>query len=90
MADTNDALRTTLSKLHEQLAAADAVDPDVQARLHHTIDEIHAHLGEPAASEVPQRLTDQLAEMTQQFEETHPTLSEALRRVIDALANLGI
>lgn len=37
-----------------------------------------------------QSLADRLAELTQRFERSHPTLAETFGRAVNMLANLGI
>ncbi|MBW2373943.1 MAG: DUF4404 family protein, partial [Deltaproteobacteria bacterium] len=45
---------------------------------------------EGTPSDEESSLADRLSELAQGFEESHPTLSETVGRVVDALANLGI
>ncbi len=94
MADQTEALRETLRQLHEQLVEADTVDPKVQTLLRNTLEEIHAMLersrDEDAGASDHQSLTDRLSETAKHFEESHPTLAEAVGRVADALSRLGI
>jgi hypothetical protein len=86
-----DTLRHTLDELHAELEAAGTLDPEARAMLRSAAREIQHALeaGAPApAGEAS--LGDRLEESTRHFEATHPKVAEAVRRVIDALAALGI
>ena len=83
-----DALRTTLNHLHEQLAGADPIDAELRDALEAAVDEIQTRLD--ADEEHENSLGDRLAEMIDEFEESHPNLAEAIGRVVDALSRLGI
>jgi len=89
MSTPNRELRSTLDHLHEQLRGADALDPEVQARLRDALREIEDALAASDGLQEPS-LRDRLTELTRQFEESHPNLAAAVGRVVDTLANLGI
>jgi hypothetical protein len=88
MSEDHAALRETLSRLHEQIAGHD-LDAQERALLRDALQELEGTL-EGAPSEGESSLADRLSELAQGFEESHPTLSETVGRLVDALANLGI
>jgi len=91
MGERDDALRATLARLHEQLGDAESLDPEVCEVLRATLHEIEQTLeGSAERAEGEASLAERLGELTQHFEETHPTLAAAVGRVVDTLANLGI
>lgn len=83
-----DALRTTIDHLHEQLAGAEALDSEMRGALEAALADIRTRLEEDAEDE--SSLGERLAELTRQFEESHPSLAEAIGRVVDALSRMGI
>ena len=88
MSEEHAALRATLSRLHEQIAGHD-LDEQERALLRNALHELEATL-EGTPSDEESSLADRLSEMAKGFEESHPTLSETVGRLVDALANLGI
>ena len=84
-------LRRRLAELHAELERTDALDGESRAALEEVLGEIQELLArsEPARSE-PVSLADRLREAGRHFEESHPTLTATLGRVVDALAALGI
>ena len=87
---TEPELREHLKQLHEELEAAESVDPESRALMADLLDDIHALLGDADAGSSRQSLVDRLGEATRSFETTHPTLATTVGRVMDTLANLGI
>jgi hypothetical protein len=87
-----EQLREHLEALHSELASTPSVDASSKELLEEVLTDIHGLLErtEPAAEGEHQSLGDRLREATRDFEESHPTLSVAVGRVVDALANLGI
>jgi hypothetical protein len=84
-------LRGTLDRLHRQLAEAGDLDAQSRAQLRAALHEIEDALRVEAQPRADQgSLGSRLAELEQQFEDSHPTLAEAVGRVVTALANLGI
>ena len=84
-------LRETLEKLHEELQRA-GTDVDDRSRelLRAIMDDIRA-IVEPAEGAAPlESLGQRLRESVDAFEESHPALTEAVGRVVDALAKMGI
>jgi hypothetical protein len=81
-------LRETLNELRAELARSDAGDPDARDRVQAAAREIDAWLERSEEPESP--LEDRLREAAVRLEEEHPNLAGAVRRVVDALSNLGI
>ena len=85
-------LRRRLAELHAELEGMDAVDAEARAALEEVMHEIRDVL---ARSEDEERrdetsLADRLRDAGRHFEESHPTLTATLGRVVDALSALGI
>lgn len=85
----SDDLRRQIEALHEELSKMGSVEPQSRQSLLTLLSDITRLLdrdgrtgGAPAASA--------LDEMAVQFEAEHPSLSVALRRVLDALGKAGI
>ena len=98
-------LRQTLDDLHQELADADHLDPQMTAQLQSTLAEIQAKLAqqsatlaappeerndEPTDLDEDPSLIDRVHEVEQYFESTHPTLAGTLKRLVDILATMGI
>jgi hypothetical protein len=83
-------LREMLEKLHAELKKAGSIDERSREMLRAVMDDIRA-IVEPSADEAhPESLGQRLREAVDEFEETHPALTEAVGRVVDALAKMGI
>ena len=85
-------LRRRLAELHDELEHVDSLDAEARAALEAVMQDIRAAL---ARAEHEQRgeahsLADRLREAGRHFEQSHPTLTATLGRVVDALAALGI
>jgi hypothetical protein len=84
-------LRETLEKLHEELQRA-GTDIDERSRelLRAIVNDIN-EIVEPTQDAAPlESLGQRLRESVDSFEESHPALTEAVGRVVDALAKMGI
>jgi hypothetical protein len=82
-------VREKLEELHAALREAGAVDPESRELLRTVLADIQRLLDQESGHE-PESLVDRLREAMEEFEESHPTLTEAAGRVIDALAKMGI
>jgi hypothetical protein len=85
-------LRRRLAELHAELEGMDEVDAEARAALEHVmrdIQEVLARTAEEPRHE-PHSLAERLREAGRHFEESHPTLTATVGRVVDALSNLGI
>lgn len=95
-----EQLKQRLSELHQELQSSELDDPDVQSLLHQLSDDIddllqRASAAEPAETEKSrgekkQSLLDRLLSLTEEFEDSHPQLAEAVGRVAAALSRIGI
>lgn len=82
-----------LEELHGELEHTRSADVDEESRelLRGVLQDARG-LVEEDTDEAPEphSLLEQLREATRDFEETHPTLADAVGRVAAALSNLGI
>ena len=83
-------LRDTLEHLHKELKQARSVDERSRELLRDVMDDIHAILDPSAAEARPGSLVERLREAVGDFEDSHPAVTEAVGRVVDALAKMGI
>jgi hypothetical protein len=84
-------LRDKLEELHRALRSAEAVGPESRELLEALVADIQRVLERDAReAHEPESLVERLREVVEEFEESHPTLTEAAGRVIDALAKMGI
>jgi hypothetical protein len=85
-------LRRKLAELHAELERSDALDGDSRAALEEVLGDIQGLLARSGASRArePASLAERLRDAGRHFEESHPTLTATLGRVVDALAALGI
>jgi len=96
---SKEKIAELLQQLHAELAEADDLDAEISAQLRATSTEIRDALereepGELATSnsieEEPSTVIDQLRDAAERFEDSHPTLTNTVGRIADALAQLGI
>ncbi len=85
-----NALREQLSKLHEELGAAQRVDPQSNQLLGEIMQDIKRLLQQPGDAAAPQSLPDRLETIAVQFEADHPTLAASSRRLVDLLGKAGL
>ena len=84
-------LRRRLEDLHAELSRTREVDAEARRALEAVLEEIRALLAKSGGGRhEPGSLTERLRDAGRHFEESHPTLTATLGRVIDALAALGI
>ena len=79
----------TLSRLHEELAAAPELDAETAALLRDVLTDIEALLARRDASG-HESLARKLAEAAADFEASHPRLTAAVGQLADALGRMGI
>jgi hypothetical protein len=90
-----DDLRQTLHRLHQEIEAAPAGDPEVRALLRQSLREIQDKLEEREGALVSPTLAgaetlDTLRARARQFEVDHPELATEILSVVDALSRMGI
>ena len=85
-------LRATLAELETELRTVGELDPETTVMLETAIEEINAalHTKTAAAPNDPQSLSERLRLSANDFESSHPALSQLMHRVVDALSQLGI
>jgi len=93
-----EELKQTLHDLHQQLQNGAPVDPQLAEliqQLSRDVSQVAASGEIPAAASTPadlekETLLDRMLSLTQEFEETHPKLAEAIGRVATAFSRIGI
>lgn len=91
MDENSRRLRATITDLERELHAVGQVDPETRAMLMEAVEEIHSALrANTTAHSEPHSLNDRLNQTAAEFDVSHPTLAGLVRRVVDALAQLGI
>jgi len=91
MSEQVEQLKATIAELHDELANIDSLDDETRALLFDAKDEMEAALNPDLPDELePQSLTDRFHQAIQEFDESHPTLSRVLGKLIDALGQMGI
>lgn len=96
---SKEKIEELLRQLHNELAEAENVDADLSEKLRGTATEIQtalqrqqslpAVLGESPDAE-SHGVIDQLRDAAERFEDSHPTLTNTVGRIADALSQLGI
>jgi Domain of unknown function (DUF4404) len=85
------ALRDTLTRLHVELESAGPIDAALRAELERTLAEIREVVDREArAGEATSPLAARVESLALRFEQSHPTLTQALAGVVNALGAMGI
>ncbi len=91
MSEHTKKIKATLAELEEELRTLPSVDNETRKVLEETVQEIQSALAPDEPGELqPQSLVDRLGATTQEFEESHPTLTGIISRLIDGLGQMGI
>lgn len=91
-----EKLKQTLAELHNELGqSVDDLDEETKGLLQQLSGDIQRlTVPETVESDPPaveqQGMLDQLLNLTEEFEESHPKLAEAIGRVATALSRIGI
>ena len=87
-------LAELLRQLRIELAEAEDVDEQLEQelraateKLQHVVDR---HEVDPADSPPPQGMIQQLRQAADRFEDSHPTITNTVGRIADALSQMGI
>ena len=83
------SLAEELAALQEELARAREADPDLLTLLSHVVHDVTTLTAEPRSAGRG-KLYARLEAQVGVFESDHPSIAAAIRRVVDALAELGI
>lgn len=85
---SKQSLQKQLNELHDELASAADLDPQLRRQLREVADEIEARLGDRAQTE--EDLQARVRQATVDFEAEHPRLAHILGDLADTLTKLGI
>jgi hypothetical protein len=83
-------LRQMLEQLHTELQRTPAADDRSRELLQRALGDIQNLLDAKQPEKRAESIMERLRELVGTFEETHPALTEAVGRVVDALATMGI
>jgi Domain of unknown function (DUF4404) len=83
-------LHKQLEALHGELARTQAIDGESRELLVRLLNDISRLLDSQPVAVEDAPLTERLDEMAVRFEAEHPSLGNAIRRVLDTLAKAGI
>jgi hypothetical protein len=84
-------LRQMLEQLHTELQRANTIDDRSRELLRSVLSDIEDLLArDQKRGTQPESIIEQLREAVRAFETTHPTLTNAINGVADALAKMGI
>ena len=83
-------LRQMLEQLHAELQRSHGLDYRSRERLDSALSDIEDLLTRAEAGKPPESIMERLREAIGVFEQTHPTLTAAIGRLADTLANIGI
>jgi DNA-binding FadR family transcriptional regulator len=84
----HESLRHLLARVHERLSKTDAIDKETRGELVTVMRDIEHKLG--SAEQESGESLPALQALAVRFEVDHPDLSDALRRLVDALGKAGI
>ena len=90
MTEQIDKLKSTVAELEDELRVIDRVDGETRAVLEQAVLDILAALQAAPGERAPQSLLDHLQSAAHEFEESHPTVTGILSRLIDGLGRMGI
>jgi hypothetical protein len=87
-----DNLRKLLAELEDELDRVEELDDATRDRLTKVRGEIQESLDreEHPSDWQPEAIVERLTEATYEFSASHPTLSGIVRRLVDALGQMGI
>jgi polyhydroxyalkanoate synthesis regulator phasin len=83
-------LRQMLEQLHAELQRADTIDDRSRQLLRSVLDDIEDLPERKEKRAEPESIVERLREAVRAFETTHPTLTDAIGGVADALAKMAI
>ncbi len=88
----DDQLRELLTQLHDELEHTQTLDDNARQMMEHLKIDIQGLLEKSDEEQHPGygSVAHQINEAVQEFEVTHPELTETLTKVLDTLSGLGI
>ena len=87
---SQDDLKELLAKVHTELADIDTLDDEAKSLLATVMNDLHGVLGGSTPVDESHGFIDRFRDATQDFEEDHPQLTDAIGRVVEALSRIGI
>ncbi len=93
--ESEERLREILHELRDHLEATDSIDAQLSVKLRGAVDDVERVLGPEAEgdAERPDRhhpLIERLKAMALDFEASHPKLANAINKLTNELASMGI
>ena len=83
-------LEQLLIELEQQIGSTDDLDNDLKGRLEQLKSAIELRLGETDDAGGAKNLVEPLRQAIDEFEDSHPTLTMTLGRIMDVLNKIGI
>ncbi len=91
MSETVQKIKTTITELENELRSLPSLDEATRQALEEAVREIQTALGPEESGDLQQQsLMERLGSTAQQFEDSHPTLTGIVTRLIDGLGQMGI
>lgn len=91
MSETEQKIKAAITELENELGSLSSLDDETRQALEDAVREIQTALGPEESDDLqPQSLMDRLGATAQEFEESHPTLTGIVSRLIDGLGQMGI
>lgn len=91
MSEQTDNLKATVAELEAELESIQTLDAETRSVLEQAVLDILAALHKAAPGErAPESVLDRLHAAAREFEDTHPTVTGILSRLIDGLGQMGI
>ncbi len=88
--ESEERLREILHELREQLEATDAVDTELSVPLRSAIDDVQRSLDPTEQPRAEHPLIQRLSKLALRFEADHPVLADAINKLTNELASMGI
>ena len=79
-----------LQRLHQELEQPGGVSDTERQQLQELMGDIERVLAEDQPQEEHHGVGDRVTDAVERFEQSHPNIAFALRRVVDALGRMGI
>ena len=83
-------LQKSIEALRYEVDSLGSGDAATQKRLHKVIADLEEQMDDVHDEDVRNSMSTGIRRLIQQFEEEHPSITEALNRVMTTLSNMGI